>query len=64
LPSIPDEFDAAAKNAIALRNQCAVDGVYPTCGAEPELSKVAPLVYFATFKHEFGCPVALNEDAA
>jgi hypothetical protein len=67
LPSIPDDLDEQTKNGLALRNACAVEGVCPACGAEPEIERDRELrwLWHATWRHEDDCPCLLDpEDEA
>ncbi len=66
LPTIPDHLEPELKNALAIRNQCAVDGVCPACHAVGEITPDDhhPLVYHFTFRHEPWCPCLRDDEAA
>jgi hypothetical protein len=61
LPPIHDDLPSELKNAIALRNSCTVEGECPACGATREVTRLAPLVYIASFEHEASCAALLAE---
>jgi uncharacterized protein YlaI len=65
LPSIPDELDERTKNALAIRNACATEGRCPDCHARGELTGPDEHgLLHLTFRHEPGCGVLHDEDAA
>jgi hypothetical protein len=64
LPEIPDALNAETKNALAIRNQSTVEGKCPSCGCEPEIRRLEPLVFVARFTHADECPAFRDEDAA
>jgi hypothetical protein len=64
LPDIPDDAPERLKNALAVRNTCAVEGRCPGCGTEGELRELRRHVFSWTFRHDDGCPALLDEDAA
>jgi hypothetical protein len=66
LPSIPDDLDPATKNALAVRNACATEGVCPCCHAVGELYADDELegVFHIVFAHEPECVVLADGDAA
>lgn len=57
LPSIPDELDGAAKDALALRNAATVARRCPGCGARAQVTRVptAGEPGHLTFWHEPTC---------
>jgi hypothetical protein len=61
LPSIPDDAPEALKNAIGLRNQCAVEGRCPACGALPEPWRDEHGLDHLTFRHDEDCPVVRDD---
>ena len=54
----------ALKNALAIRNACATEGVCPGCGAVGVVTADAKYkgIYHYTFQHEPACP-ALTDAA-
>jgi hypothetical protein len=66
LPSIPDELDPAAKNALAIRNACTTEGFCRGCGAVGVIRRDRELagLWHYVFEHENWCPVVSDEDAA
>ena len=66
LPAISDELDEQTKNALALRNAATVEGRCPACGIEPELipDRMLAGVWHLVFRHEDGCPVLRDPEAA
>ncbi len=64
LPSIDDDLDEATKNALAIRNACAVEGRCPSCGAVGIVHPDAkhPGISHWVFQHEPECE-ALVDDA-
>ena len=64
LPSIPDDAPAELKNALAIRNACAIEGKCPSCGATGELTFEQNGLGHLTFHHEPECPVLHDQEAA
>jgi hypothetical protein len=64
LPAIPDEAPAAVKNALAIRNQCSVEGHCPACDAEPELYLDQHGIHHLVFRHDEDCPCLRDGEAA
>lgn len=66
LPSIPDGLPTTIKNAIAIRNQCATDGVCPGCGTVGELTpdREHENLMYLTFRHEPWCGCLRDREAA
>ncbi len=56
LPSIDDDLDDDAKNRLAARNVCAVEGRCPECGTFGTITPDAdyPGIWHWTFEHEDG----------
>jgi hypothetical protein len=65
LPEIRDEWPDALKDAVAIRNACATEGVCPGCGVIGELhpDPVYKGIRHYVFRHESWCP-ALTDEAA
>jgi hypothetical protein len=65
LPEIRDDAPAALKNALAIRNACAVEGQCPACGVIGALSADAKFsgVFHYAFRHESWC-LALTDGSA
>jgi hypothetical protein len=65
LPSIPDQLDPKLKNALAIRNACAIEGKCHACGTVGELEPdPTELMFHLTFRHEDWCPVLSDGEAA
>jgi hypothetical protein len=66
LPEIRDDDPPARKNAMAVRNACAIEGRCPCCRAVGEFSKDTEFegVYHWTFRHDAWCVVVADGDAA
>lgn len=64
LPAIPDDLADDLKNALAIRNACAVEGRCPACGATPTLhaDDEHPGLLHLVFAHEPDCPAAQHEE--
>jgi hypothetical protein len=65
LPEIRDDASERLKNALAIRNACATEGVCPDCGAcgeihGPDEHGIMHLV----FRHGDGCGVLRDPEAA
>jgi hypothetical protein len=65
LPEIRDEWPEDLKDAIAIRNACATEGVCPSCGVVGELhaDERHDGIYHYVFQHEPACG-ALTDEAA
>ena len=66
LPAIPDELPPELKNALAIRNACATQGVCPHCGVVGEVQPDAELegLFHYTFRHEPWCAALRDGEAA
>lgn len=66
LAEIPDDAPEDVKNGLAIRNACATEGRCPSCGATGELhaDPDMPGVFHLTFRHEDGCGVVCDPEAA
>jgi hypothetical protein len=66
LPQIPDDLEPTVKNALAIRNACATNGVCSGCGAVGELhpDRRIAKVWRYVFRHEPWCPALTDEAAA
>jgi hypothetical protein len=66
LPTIPDGLSPALKNALAIRNACAVEGRCPCCGVVAEVERDSELDYLRhlTFRHEPWCECLRDEGVA
>ena len=65
LPEIRDDLPSELKNALAIRNACATEGVCPGCGVVGVLEADAKYegIFHYTFQHEPWCG-ALTDEAA
>ncbi len=66
LPEIRDDDPPARKNAIAVRNACAIEGRCPCCKVVGEIRADVELegLYHYVFAHEDWCVVLADGDAA
>jgi hypothetical protein len=66
LPEIPDELEPAEKNALAIRNACATEGVCRGCNTVGEIHPDAhdAWIWHYVFRHEPWCPVLADGEAA
>jgi len=66
LPGIRDDDSPERKNALAVRNACATEGVCSSCGVVGELHADAELkgLYHYVFEHEEWCIVLADGGAA
>jgi hypothetical protein len=66
LPEIRDDDSPERKNALAVRNACATEGRCPCCRAVGEVTADAEFAgeWHLTFRHEDGCVVLADGDAA
>jgi hypothetical protein len=65
LPEIPDDAPEELKDALAIRNACATEGVCPDCGARGEIHGPDEQgVFHAVFRHEDDCGVLRDPEAA
>lgn len=66
LPAIPDDLAEATKDALAIRNACAVEGRCPDCGTMGEIHPDAEYdgLFHYTFRHEPWCGALTDEAAA
>jgi hypothetical protein len=65
LPAIPDDAPEQLKNALAIRNACAIEGRCPSCGARGELvGPDADGCWHLVFRHEDDCGALLDGKAA
>lgn len=64
VPPIDDNLTPAQKNALAIRNQCSIEGTCPACGCQAELHMDPdhPNVGHLLFIHENHCPVARDNE--
>ena len=66
LPEIRDDWPAELKDALAIRNACAVEGQCPDCGVVGEITpdESRSLLFHYTFRHEEWCRVLRDEAVA
>jgi hypothetical protein len=65
LPSIPDDAPEQLKNALAIRNACATEGVCPDCGVVGVVvADELPGLFHLVFRHEDDCAVLRDPEAA
>jgi hypothetical protein len=65
LPAILDNAPEQLKNALAIRNACATEGLCPDCGVYGELTGPDELgMFHLTFRHEDACRVLRDPEAA
>jgi hypothetical protein len=65
LREIPDDSPEDLKNALAIRNACATEGVCPDCGACGEIQGPDDHgIFHAVFRHEDACGVLRDPEAA
>jgi hypothetical protein len=65
LPSIPDDAPEELKNAVAIRNARAIEGLCPDCGVRGEITGPDEHgIMHLTFEHEAGCGAFTDDKAA